>query len=243
MKGATAKKILAEVKNSYSTIHNEFSDTRHYTWKEFDYFKPYLFEGAEIVDLGCGNGRLVNFLDQYFLGNTFKYLGIDNNEQLLVKAHQLFPRNVFLPGDQLEIPIDDTQVDILFNIAAFHHIPSRELREQALLEMNRILKPGGILILSVWNLWQKKYWRQNLKAWFKYLISFGHHDPNDLYIPWKNGQGHTLTKRYYHNFLPSELNRLIKLSGFTVIEEFAVKKGQKVPFLQSYNYILIAKKS
>lgn len=243
MKRATAKKILSEVKNSYSIISNEFSDTRHHSWKEFDFFKPYLFEGAEIVDLGCGNGRLVNFLDQHFLSSNFKYIGIDNNEALLEKAHQLFPRNAFLPGDQLEIPIDNHQVDLIFNIAAFHHIPSRELREQALLEMNRVLKPDGILIMSVWNLWQKKYWLENLKAWLRYVISFGRFAPNDLYIPWKNGKQKTLVKRYYHNFLPIELKKLLKLSGFTLMEEFAVKKGRKRPFFQSFNYILIAKKS
>lgn len=242
MRKKTAQKILGQVRVSYHSISHEFSDSRRYAWQDFNFFKKYLFENAEIVDLGCGNGRLISFLEQFFLGAPFRYIGIDNSSVLLEKAHQAFPRQLFLPGDQLEIPVDDAQTDLVFSIAAFHHIPSRLLRQKALQEIVRILKPGGTVILSVWNLWQWKYWRENLSAWLRSLFTFGSYAPNDLYIPWKNSQGKTVSKRYYHNFLPSELARLVRQSGLEIREHYAVKKGLKLPFLQSYNQILIARR-
>ena len=241
MKEATAKKILKSVSNSYNIIANEFSDTRQYSWEEFKYFKPYLFEGAEIVDLGCGNGRLIKFLDQYFLGQKYNYVGIDNSSGLLSHANKAHPQKVFLPGDQLSLPLADNQADIIFNIAAFHHIPSTSLRLESLYEMSRILKPNGLLVITVWNLWQWKYWKANLFAWLRALITFGDFAINDLFISWKNPSGKTASNRYYHSFLPTEINHLVKKAGFTIIENFAVKKGQKVAFLKSFNYIIIAR--
>jgi tRNA (uracil-5-)-methyltransferase TRM9 len=242
VKESTAKKLLTDVTESYNLIANEFSDTRAYSWEEFDFFKPYLFENAEILDLGCGNGRLINFLDHFFLGNHYRYLGIDNSENLLDKAHQQFPDKVFIPGDQLNIPVESHQVDVLFDIAAFHHLPSRDLRIQALMEMKRVLKPRGVLIISVWNLWQKKYWKAILSGFFRSFLSFWDLSFNDLFIPWKSSRnGAIMTKRYYHNFLPFEIKALVKKSGFRIIKAFPVKKGKITSFLNSYNYILIAR--
>lgn len=243
MKESTAHKLLQHVAESYNQIANEFSDTRNHSWEEFKYFKKYLQPGAEIVDLGCGNGRLLEFLYQHYLSNDFHYIGIDNSSGLLSHAQKKYPRTVFLPGDQLAIPITDKSADIILNIAAFHHLPSYDLRFQALLEMNRILKPGGFLIITVWNLWQRKYFWQNLQAWLKFFTSLGDYAPTDLFIPWKNGNGQTKSHRYYHNFLPFELNSFLSKAGFTIAESFSVRKGQKVPFLQSFNYCIIAQKS
>lgn len=243
MKESTAHKLLKHVAESYNQIANEFSDTRNHSWEEFKYFKKYLQSGDEIVDLGCGNGRLLEFLFQHYLSNDFHYIGIDNSSGLLAHAQKKYPRAAFLPGDQLSIPITDNSADLIMNIAAFHHLPSHNLRLQALLEMKRIIKPGGFLIITVWNLWQSKYLWQNFLAWLKFLTSLGDFAPNDLFIPWKNGKGEIKSHRYYHNFLPAELNALLAKTGFTIKESFSVRKGQKVTFLKSFNYCIIAQKS
>ena len=241
MKDATAKKILKSVSDSYNAIADEFSDTRQAAWDDFQFFQPYLFENAEIVDLGCGNGRLIKFLDQFFLGQQYRYIGVDNSTGLLKHAARQFPKKIFLPGDQLNIPIETGQVNVLFNIAAFHHIPSKSLRLAALAEMKRVLKPNGILILTVWNLWQWKYWWANLAGWLRSLFSLGNFAPNDLFIPWKSGSRKVMAKRYYHNFLPSELDMLVKKAGFTVLECFPVRKGKRTSLDKAFNYLVIAR--
>lgn len=246
MKEATAKKLLQHVQESYNLIADEFSDSRYKSWEEFKYFKPYLKPQAEIVDLGCGNGRLLDFLNQEYLAHgpkSFHYIGIDNSNNLLKNAKKKHPEAIFLNGDQLTIPISENQADCILNIAAFHHIPSYSLRFQALLEMNRVLKTDGYLIITVWNLWQKKYFKALLKSIWKFFISFGDYSPNDLFISWKGSQEKVgKVERYYHAFLPSELIRLVKKANFEIIETFAVKKGQKVPFLKSFNFCIVAKK-
>lgn len=241
MQQKIVNKLLREVQESYHQIANEFSDTRHYSWEEFTYFKPYLKTNAEIVDLGCGNGRLLDFLYSHYLSHNFHYIGIDNNTSLLAKAHQKYPKEVFLPGDLINIPLEKNQADLVLSIAAFHHLPSQALRLQSLAEIKKVLRQDGLLILTVWNLWQKKYLWQNIKAWLRSIFTLGNYALNDLQIPWKNGQGKQLTSRYYHNFTPAELNKLLKKAGFVIIESFSTKKGQKLPFLKSFNYCIVAK--
>lgn len=241
MREKKAKSVLEQVQETYNEIADEFSDSRATAWDEFQFFIPYLTKGQNIVDLGCGNGRLLDYLNKKTEGwdkPAFHYLGIDNSEKLLGKAHQIHPEAIFLPGDQLQIPIDDGKIDLIFNIAAFHHIPSKKLQMQALQEIHRILKKNGILCLTVWNLWQKKYWKSMLKALLRWIFTLGNYSIGDLFIPWGNKK----IPRYYHAFLPGELEKLIKKSGFEIEELFYTAKGQKVHFKKSYNICIIAKK-
>jgi len=243
MKPKTAKKILESVKDTYNHIAEEFSDSRGAAWKDFEHFLPYLHSvesrKTEILDLGCGNGRFLNFLEEK--ATNFHYTGIDNSKNLIHIAAQKHPNNNFLLGDFLEIPAPDEQFNAIVSIAAFHHLPTLELRKKALQEMLRVLKPGGIMILTTWNLWQKKYWRLALNAFSQSISSDTAF--NDFFVPW----GKEKTPRYYHAFTPPELIKVVnkaKLNGnsFEIIETFSVKKGQKMSFLKSFNFCLIAKK-
>jgi len=241
MREQTAHKLLKHVKDSYNLIANEFSESRNRPWDEFKYFEPYLKQNSEIVDLGCGNGRLYDYLQKYYLKfgpKSFHYIGIDNSEGLLNHAKTKYHDQIFMLGDQLKIPLDENQADLIMNIAAFHHIPGYSLRLQALYEMKRVLKKDGYLIMTVWNLWQPKYLKVILKALANFILSLGNFSPNDFQVPWGNEKH----PRYYHAFLPAEVMSLVKKAGFEIVETFSVKKGVKTSFFKSFNFCIIAKK-
>lgn len=219
MKAETAEKILKKVKQDYVKIGEDFSKTRKYPWKEFENFKKYIKRGDQIADIGCGNGRLQNEL-----GEEISYTGIDNNEKLLAEARKNHPKENFIKGDLLDIPLDDESCDITFCIAALHHIPSEEKRKMAVKELKRITKKDGIVIIMVWNLWQKKYLKQIIKAvWSSYIKK--EYDWNDLFIPWKND-----CERYYHAFTKQELKKLLQ-------KELKIEKL----YLAENNYCAICK--
>ena len=208
MKEKKAKKMLNRVKDTYDAIAKEFANTRQNPLKEFYIYVKYIKKTDFIVDLGCGNGRLLLSMPE-----KVKYLGIDNNDKLLELAKKTHPKNEFIVGNQLKIPVEDKTADVLMNIRSFHHIPSKKLREIALGEMKRVLKKDGILIISVWNLWQFKYAKELILAVLRSIITLGTYDYNDAFIAWGKK-----VKRYYHAFRVKELLKLIERSGFTVIE-------------------------
>lgn len=223
MKEKKAKKVLEHVKITYDNIAEEFSQSRHYAGKEFPPLLPYLKKARAILDLGCGNGRFVRYLEQEKLQAT--YIGIDNSQQFVRIAQELHPHQKFMRGDQLNIPLQDQSVDLILNMRAFHHIPSKTMRLQALGEMKRVTKKNGIIIISVWNLWQKKYWKQLITALLRSIFTLGTYAYNDTFISWKNK--HT---RYYHAFTKKELQKVVEQSELKVIDFLEVGK----------DYIIIA---
>lgn len=206
MNEQTAKELLEKVKKDYTKISAEFSKTREEPWTEFEYFKKYVQKNDEIADIGCGNGRLLKIL-----GENASYIGIDNNPRLLEEAKKRFPNAKFMYGEMLRLPLFDSSKDIVFCIAALHHIPSKKYRLQALREMARILRRNGLLILMVWNLFQKKHFMKIFKSALSRKYDF-----KDIFIKW----GNSGINRYYHAFTTAELRKLLKEADFEIIEMF-----------------------
>ena len=215
MKDKKAKKILEDVKTTYNTIAGDFSNTRNRVDNEFEMLKKYIHPDKKILDLGCGNGRLLVFLKGLIKEKELiqNYTGVDNSEQLLEIARQKHPGINFILGDQLQIPLKNESCDLIFNIRAFHHIPSKNLRYDALKEMKRVLKDDGILVISVWNLWQKKYFRELTSAMGRCMLTAGGYDYNDTLIKWGKQR-----KRYYHAFTRRELVKTVERGGLKILD-------------------------
>lgn len=212
MNKKTAKNLMEKVVKDYSEISEDFHKTRKADWKEFHLYLDFIKNQQNITDLGCGNGRFYHFLKKH---RQINYIGIDNNKKLLEKAIEHFSDKLFKYGDLTAIPLEKSSIDTACCIAAFHHLPSKQLREDSLKEISRTLKDDGTFILSVWNLFQPKYKKYIWYSRLKWLLSFGKYDLNDTFIPWSN----TGVKRYYHAFTTKELRKLLKRNGFQIISE------------------------
>jgi SAM-dependent methyltransferase len=197
------KKIREKVKRDYNAIAKEFSQTRSASWEEFESFLPYYKSNFFVLDLGCGNGRLIDFLKKHGYAS---YLGVDFSENLIAEARRLHPKEKFLVADMIDPSLGRAKFDAIFVIASFHHLPPSE-QVAALRAWKKLLKPGGYLFMTNWNLFQFKFWRSWLRAilWPRYGF-FG------LQIPWQNK-----VKRYYYAFTKRRLCQHLLTTGFSVI--------------------------
>lgn len=234
MKPNTAKELLDKVTNDYSKIAVEFDKTRKRPWPEFKYFKKYVRKNDTVLDLGCGNGRLYDFFRKH---THINYIGIDNNKAFIELAQKNYPRAKFLLGNLFNIPVTQS-VDSTLAIASLHHIPSSALRKKSIREIHSKLKNDGLLIITVWNLFQMAYIKHVVKGVFKFIIQLGKYDWNDTFIPW----GKSGVQRYYHAFTPFELKRLLHNNDFTIIEMFYTRKGEKTSFFKSHNICAVCRK-
>jgi len=196
-----AKYLLVKTKNDYNLISEEFSLTRGFLWGELNKFQDLVKDGEKILDLGCGNGRFLEF----FRNKNIEYIGVDSSEKLIEIAKKKYPDFQFLVADALSLPFLENSFDKIFSISVFHHIPSKELRLQFLKEIKRTLKPRGILILTVWNLWQKRYFLPILKFIILKLFFRSKLDFKDIFLPWGKK-----IDRYFHCFTKKELEELIR---------------------------------
>ena len=199
-----SKGLRAKVKEDYNSIAEEFSRTRQGDWREFEVFGPYLKKGMKVLDLGCGNGRLVNFLKPW----KVNYTGFDQSDELVRLAKKAHEGVRFEVQDMASLLDVDEKWDVVFMVAAFHHLPRVE-QAKVLQWVRSHLKKGGFLFMTNWNLFQMRFW----KAWLKALLwpRFGF---KGLLIPWNKG-----VQRYYYAFTPRELLGLLRRSGFELLQE------------------------
>lgn len=207
-----SKRIREKVKQDYDRIAEEFSDTRQTNWSEFQSFLPYLKADMMVLDLGCGNGRLLGFLRDKSLHS---YIGVDQSEKLLEEARRhldAFADGMmgtakirFVQADMLQLPDFGGRFDASFMIASFHHLPPKD-QLKCLKQLKTHLKPGGLLFMTNWNLWSLRFW----KAWLRNVL-WPNYGFRGLLIPWKHR-----VKRYYYAFRPKQLCALLEKAGYTV---------------------------
>lgn len=236
MKEKKAKKQHLEVKKTYNDIAGEFHNSRKHMLNDLNFLSSHLHQGLKIADIGCGNGRLINFLEIHKIHKD-NYIGIDNSENLIKIAKEQHPNIMFLEGDFLNLPLEDESVDLIISIRAFHHLTSKKDRLLALKEIKRVLKKDGKAIVTVWNLWHLKNWSILLKAFARSIYTFGGYSPKDTMVPW--GQK---IKRYYHAFTSYEIQKLVDQSEFRTLEQYGVSKGEKVPIKKSDDLVIIFEK-
>lgn len=258
MKPEYAEYLLKKTKNDYNLIAEEWSRVKAFVPEDIKPLGEYTLAGERVLDLGCGNGRLL----EMFKEKRIDYIGVDISEKLIEIAKKKYPpqprppehkdkKEVFLPivrfqvASALNLPFPNNYFHKIYSIAVFHHIPSEEFRLQFLKEARRVLIPEGLLILTVWNLWQRlqpTHHPNIIKLFFKYtllkLIGQSRLDFKDIFYPWKSANGKILIQRYFHLFTKNELENLSKKSGFK-IKEIGISKSLKT---KESNIYLIAQK-
>lgn len=205
-------KILHETEEGYDRIAEKFSDTRKRFWENLEFIKDYSAQGDRILDYGCGNGRLL----ELFSDKAVDYTGLDISGKMVNIAQEKY-RNPMVKirkitsFDSLTFP--GNYFNVVYSIAVFHHLPSRALRQKVAKELHRVTRPGGFIIIAVWNLWQKKYFKNILINWGNKLLGRSRLDWNDCWIDFKDNQGN-IFNRYHHAFRENELRNIFLEAGF-----------------------------
>lgn len=206
-----AQYLLKKTIEDYNSIAEDYSRTREFTW-DIENLVQYITEGDKILDLGCGNGRLLKVIQ----GKNIDYIGADQSEGLIEIAKRKYPEAKFQAVDAFNLPFPNNYFDAIFCIRAFHHVPSKELRHKFLAEVRRVLRPGGLLVMTVWYTWSRRskenFWRV-VKNMFSKFIGISKLDFGDAFVPW----GKKAT-RYYHFFTQNELKVLLKENNFKAKE-------------------------
>lgn len=213
MEDRTKKYLQSVVKNNYQEIAAYFDVTRKkHTWPELEKILSFLKDGDSVLDVGCGNGRLLDNIKN----KKIDYLGIDNSSNLIEIARKNYPENDFALGDILYLDkVTNKKFDLVISVAVLHHLPSLDLRLLALKQLALMTRSGGRIIFSAWKIWSnKKYLKPLIKNIFLKLTFQSDLDFGDLLFPWKDNQGNPLSERYYHAFTSYSLRSLLKKAGF-----------------------------
>lgn len=169
----------------YHWYMSRFQELRYL--RAFFFSKKYVKQGMRVLDVGGGDGRL-----------SAELLKLSAN--VVLADHQLrplrfaklmveSPKISFAQMDGRELGVRAESVDVVTFYDVIEHLPLREVRI-ALAEIRRVLRPGGLLLLTTPN-------RKEFVGRFF---------------------GHVMVDKHYQEFTVDELHVLLQESGFVVNE-------------------------
>ena len=116
----------------------------HYLAKRLAFIQRYSQPG-KTLDVGCGTGQLARRV----AGAGYDVVGLDPSRGMLGVMQRSDQRPAGVTGSGLALPFADETFDLTYCIAVMHHVAEPERVRQTLLEMARVTKRGGHIL--VWD--------------------------------------------------------------------------------------------
>jgi SAM-dependent methyltransferase len=235
-------KLLALNRQFYEAYAEDFSQSRQGINPGFNQLLSELPRPCpRLLDVGCGNGRFGQFLQQHQAVN--EYVGVDFSLGLLgiapgLAMGEFYGRDLSQPGclDGLG------EFDGVVCLAVLHHIPGRANRLRLLQEMKAHLAahscashscaphscaphscaphscaPECRLILSTWQFATNERQQRKIRDWAEVGLSPDDVEPGDCLLTWQRGG---LAYRYACLIDEMETAVLAAEAGLTILHQF-----------------------
>ncbi|NJE61377.1 methyltransferase domain-containing protein [Thermococcus sp. 21S7] len=147
-------------------------------------------KSGRALDLGCGTGDYTLELKR----RGFDVIGLDASEGMLKVARKKGVECI--KGDAYSLPFPDGSFDLVLSVTMFEFIHEPE---RVVAEINRVLKPGGEVLIATMN---------GRSAWFLFKRL------KSLFVE--------TAYRYARFYTPAELESLLRNAGFVDVESAGV---------------------
>lgn len=192
-------------------------DSPFFDTPRFAFGYALLPEYARVLDFGCHDGTFGYLLKQH---RNVDYIGVDKNRDAIKKA----PDGIVVEEWAHPLPFTDGQFDVITMFEVLEHIDNQN---KALLEMFRVLVPGGLLLVSVPRRHLFSFMDlANLKFVFPglhrryYSLTRSPEAYRLRYVANSNGLvgDIEIEKRWHQHFTDDEMRELLVRNGFCVEE-------------------------
>ncbi len=231
---AKTRQALIDINRAFYTgVASAFSESRRDPWpgwrRALSHLRPENTHPPSILDVGCGNGRFLAFLESE-LTQRFRYLGLDSSPTMLSHAHEAYGHLAQVDFAQIEIldlpaQLEPTRArfDLIALFGVLHHIPCHATRRALLRKLAGRLTEGGILVVTAWQFGAFDRFRPRILPWVQYneqatrQIDERELDAGDSLLRF----GEASLPRYCHFCSPDELRDLLTIDNTEYIDEFA----------------------
>jgi SAM-dependent methyltransferase len=210
------KNIIQNTQTDYDSVASEYADKFKDEMNDKPLDRGYLDRLAKevaelgpICDMGCGPGQVARYLHR----QGVQTLGVDLSSKMVEEAGRLNPEIHFHQGNMLALSDADHSWG---GIAAFYsiiHIP-REQIVDALRELKRVLKSGGVLLISF-----------HIGTEIEHLDEFFEKPVNLDFI----------------HFQPSEMEAWLKQVGFEILDVIVREPNPDVEYPSQRAYLFARK--
>lgn len=217
------RRQLVQLNRRFYTDHAaDFAATRQRPQPGWQHIIAYFPPVCQVLDLGCGNGRLAVFLDHHL--QQVDYVGVDAEIRLLDEARRQTAglrrtRVTFLQLDLTTAGWDEAigpgRFDVVVALAVLHHLPGRDARSAFVTAAARCRRPGGVLILSTWRFSHVPRLRRKIVPWETIGLSAADVEPGDYLLSWQQ-----TGLRYVHECDETEMAELAAAAGLRLHAHF-----------------------
>jgi SAM-dependent methyltransferase len=241
-------------KDFYNTVADSFNTSRNYYWPGWTKLqkvirKQFTDKKIRVLDIGCGNGRFAQFLEDSQI--NFEYYGLDSSKKLLNWASKnvsLKDKAMFLEFDLIKSLQNDTvsdflaknNTDVKFDLVVcfgvLHHIPSFELRKKLFTVVNKeLLNTSSLFVITAWLFLDNPKLKERVltESSIEELgLNIEQLELNDYLLDWQRGE-HAI--RYCHYSDKSEIEKINEELKWKSIQTY--KADSKTNNLNQY-YLL-----
>ena len=178
-----------------------------------------------LADIGCGYGRLV----ETYIYRAHKVYLIDPSQKLLSLAKKNHRKNLskiaFINSGLTNLP-QKTKIkfDVLLMVRVLHHINNMDF---AFVQINRLLKKGGYLILDIPN-------KRHFKATFTEILKGNTIFPFDIFSKDLRSKRNIKKKTIpFINYHPETVIKKLSDNDFEIIEKRSVSNF-RFPFFKTF---------
>jgi tRNA (uracil-5-)-methyltransferase TRM9 len=223
--------------NLYSEHAKTFSNTRKSPWKGWEKLSDYIQQEKQlsILDIGCGNGRFLKFLNDEPNIKINDYTGLDYSKEMLEIAAQagtglkpartdgedakIFHIN-FIQADVNKLDWDkgiNQKFNLIVAFGLMHHIESEESRINFMQKAVSLLEPGGLIILSFWRFAENEKFLNSHRLIDKEIeAGLKPARTNDYILKFGNKGAF----RFCHYYNENEINSLYKNTDLVEVDRF-----------------------
>ncbi|MBO1197875.1 demethylmenaquinone methyltransferase [Staphylococcus simiae] len=205
-------RVFQNISNKYDRLNNIISFEQHKVWRKRVMKEMNVQKGASALDVCCGTADWTIALSKA-VGPTGEVTGLDFSENMLAvgKEKTADMENVNLVhGDAMDLPFEDNSFDYVTIGFGLRNVPEYLV---ALKEMNRVLKPGGMVVCLETSQPTLPVFKQVYALYFKFVMPvFG-----KLFA--KSKDEYEWLQQSTFNFPGKEqLKRMFEQAGFTNIK-------------------------
>ena len=161
--------VFQNISGKYDRLNNIISFEQHKTWRKHVMKEMKVKPGSKALDVCCGTADWTISLSKA-VGPTGEVTGVDFSENMLevgkTKTQDMDNINL-VHGDAMNLPFEDNEFDYVTIGFGLRNVPDYLA---TLKELNRVLKPGGMVVCLETSQPTTPGFTQLYKFYFKFIM-------------------------------------------------------------------------